>query len=76
VPVVAVEAIRGALRGIPATIGVISRVFTDNLASRDAHRAAGFEEVGIPRCYGKLDGQWKDCVLVERLLGPATSSEP
>ena len=48
-----------------------SRVFTDNAPSLTAHRAAGFEEVGIQRRHGKLDGQWKDCVLVERLLGPA-----
>jgi L-amino acid N-acyltransferase YncA len=48
-----------------------SRVFSDNEPSRAAHRAAGFEEVGIQRRHGKLDGQWKDCVLVERLLGAA-----
>lgn len=48
-----------------------SRVFTDNEPSRAAHRAAGFAEVGIQRRHGKLDGRWKDCVLVERLLGPA-----
>ena len=48
-----------------------SRVFTDNESSRAAHRAAGFEEVGIQRRHGRLDGQWQDCVLVERLLGPA-----
>lgn len=48
-----------------------SRLFTDNLASRRAHRAAGFVEVGVQRRHGKLDGEWKDCVLVERLLGPA-----
>jgi L-amino acid N-acyltransferase YncA len=30
-----------------------------------------FEEVGIQHRHGKLDGQWKDCVLVEHLLGPA-----
>ena len=48
-----------------------SRVFTDNEPSRAAHRAAGFEEVGIQRRHGKLDGQWKDCVLVEHLLGAA-----
>jgi L-amino acid N-acyltransferase YncA len=48
-----------------------SRVFTDNQPSRAAHRSAGFEEVGIQRRHGKLDGQWKDCVLVERLLAAA-----
>jgi phosphinothricin acetyltransferase len=48
-----------------------SRVFADNHASRAAHRAAGFDEVGIQRRHGRLDGEWKDCVLVERLLGEA-----
>ena len=48
-----------------------SRVFIDNAASLAAHRAAGFEEVGVQRRLGKLDGAWKDCVLVERLLGDA-----
>jgi phosphinothricin acetyltransferase len=50
-----------------------SRIFVDNGASRAVHLAAGFEEVGVQRRHGRLDGEWKDCVLVERLLGPATS---
>jgi L-amino acid N-acyltransferase YncA len=50
-----------------------SRIFTDNLPSRAAHRAAGFAEVGIQRRHGRLDGRWKDCVLVERLLGDAAA---
>ncbi len=50
-----------------------SRVFTENVASRAAHRAAGFEEVGVQRRHGRLDGDWKDCVLVERLLGEAAA---
>lgn len=52
-----------------------SRIFTDNAASRAAHRAAGFTEVGIQRRHGRLDGEWKDCVLVERLLGDATRGD-
>jgi phosphinothricin acetyltransferase len=48
-----------------------SRVFADNAASRAVHLAAGFHEVGIQRRHGRLDGEWKDCVLVERLLGEA-----
>jgi L-amino acid N-acyltransferase YncA len=51
-----------------------SRVFTDNPASRAVHLAAGFDEVGIQRRHGRLDGRWKDCVLVERLLGEAAQS--
>ena len=50
-----------------------SRVFAANAASRAVHRAAGFEEVGIQRRHGRLDGEWRDCVLVERLLGDAAA---
>jgi L-amino acid N-acyltransferase YncA len=50
-----------------------SRVFTDNAPSRAVHVAAGFEEVGVQRRHGRLDGRWKDCVLVERLLGEAAA---
>jgi phosphinothricin acetyltransferase len=50
-----------------------SRIFADNHPSRAAHRAAGFHEVGIQRRHGRLDGDWKDCVLVERLLGDAAT---
>ena len=48
-----------------------SRIFADNASSIAAHRAAGFEVVGVQRRHGRLDGAWKDCVLVERLLGDA-----
>ena len=39
--------------------------------SLNLHRAAGFTEVGIQRRHGRLDGEWKDTILVERLLGEA-----
>ena len=48
-----------------------SRVFTTNAASLALHRRAGFTEVGVQRRHGRLDGEWKDTVLVERLLGEA-----
>ena len=48
-----------------------SRVLTTNAASLALHRAAGFEVVGIQRRHGRLDGQWRDCALVERLIGDA-----
>jgi L-amino acid N-acyltransferase YncA len=47
------------------------RIFTTNRASLALARAAGFREVGVQLRHGRLDGAWKDCVLVERLLGPA-----
>jgi L-amino acid N-acyltransferase YncA len=48
-----------------------SRVFTTNAASRALHRGCGFAEIGIARRHARLDGEWKDCVIVERLLGEA-----
>lgn len=48
-----------------------SRIFAENAASLAAHRAAGFREVGVQRRHGRLEGLWKDCVLVERLIGAA-----
>ena len=50
-----------------------SKVFADNGASRALHRACGFREVGVQRRHGRLDGAWRDCVLVERLLGDAAA---
>ena len=48
-----------------------ARILADNRASLAAHRAAGFSEVGVQRRHGRLDGEWKDTILVERLLGDA-----
>jgi L-amino acid N-acyltransferase YncA len=45
-----------------------SRVFPENTASRALLKGLGFEEIGIHRRHGRLDGRWRDCVIVERLL--------
>jgi L-amino acid N-acyltransferase YncA len=50
-----------------------SRIFADNESSIAAHTAAGFDVVGVQRRHGRLDGEWKDCVLVERLIGDAAT---
>lgn len=50
---------------------VVGRMFASNGASRALARAAGFREVGVERRHGRLDGEWRDCVPVERLLGEA-----
>jgi L-amino acid N-acyltransferase YncA len=51
---------------------LVSRVFPENEASLGLCRALGFREVGVYRRHGKLDGEWRDCVIVERLLGEAS----
>jgi L-amino acid N-acyltransferase YncA len=50
---------------------LVSRVFPENVASRRLCAAAGFREVGIYRRHARLDGQWRDCIIVECLLGAA-----
>ena len=32
------------------------------------HERCGFRAVGVYRRHGKLEGQWRDCVIVERML--------
>jgi L-amino acid N-acyltransferase YncA len=34
-------------------------------------QSCGWREVGVHRRHGRLDGEWKDTMLVERLLGDA-----
>jgi len=47
---------------------LLSRVFPFNAASRAVCRSCGFREVGIYEKHGRLDGQWLDVVIVERLI--------
>jgi L-amino acid N-acyltransferase YncA len=46
-------------------------IFPENAASLALHERAGFQVVGVYRRHGKLGGEWRDCVIVERLLGEA-----
>lgn len=54
---------------------LVSRIFPENIGSRRLCAAAGFREVGTYRRHGRLDGQWRDCVIVERLLGDAARED-
>jgi len=50
---------------------IVSRIFPENTASLALHERCGFRVVGVYRRHGKLEGQWRDCVIVERLLEPS-----
>ena len=52
---------------------LVSRVFVDNIASRKLLARVGFREVGIYRRHARIDGAWRDVVIVERLLGDAAT---
>ncbi len=54
---------------------LVSRVFPENAASRALCRGLGFREVGLYRRHARLDGRWRDCVIVEKLLGDAASDD-
>lgn len=47
---------------------LVSRVFVENAASRALLRSLGFREVGVYERHAKLDGEWRDVVIVERHL--------
>jgi L-amino acid N-acyltransferase YncA len=47
---------------------IVSRIFPENEASLALHERTGFRVVGVYRRHAKLDGQWKDCVVIEKLL--------
>jgi L-amino acid N-acyltransferase YncA len=50
---------------------LLSRIFPENVASRTLMSRMGFREVGIYQRHGKLGDEWRDCVIVERLIGEA-----
>ena len=52
---------------------LVSRIFPENTASLGLHERVGFRVVGVYHRHGKVDGVWRDCVIVEKLLGDAAS---
>jgi L-amino acid N-acyltransferase YncA len=50
---------------------LIGKIFTTNGPSIALVRASGWREVGLHERHGRLDGQWKDVLVVELLLGEA-----
>ncbi len=53
---------------------LVSRIFPENTASLTLHKRVGFRVVGLYRRHGKVDGVWRDCVIVEKLLGDAAEA--
>ena len=47
---------------------LVSRIFIENAASRRLMASMGFREVGIYQKHARLDGQWRDVVIVARLI--------
>ena len=47
---------------------LLSRVFPENKASLNLLDSLRFRRVGVYKRHGQLEGEWKDTVIVERLL--------
>lgn len=47
---------------------LVSRIFPNNRASIELALAVGFREVGVYEKHAQLDGEWRDVVIVERLI--------
>ena len=47
---------------------LLSRVFPENTQSLKLLRALGFREVGVYKKHARLDGDWRDVVIVEYLI--------
>ena len=50
---------------------VVGKLFSENRASAALVRSLGFREVGVHMRHARLDGAWRDVLVVERLLGEA-----
>jgi phosphinothricin acetyltransferase len=50
---------------------LVGRIFPENEPSLRLCRTLGFREVGTHRRHARLDGEWRDVVIVEKLLGEA-----
>lgn len=48
---------------------LVSRVFKENTPSLRLLASVGFREVGTYEKHARLDGVWRDVIIVERLLG-------
>ncbi len=53
---------------------LIGKVFPENLACVRMVSRCGFREIGLHLRHGRLDGEWRDVLLVELLLGDAANA--
>ena len=51
---------------------LVAKVFTTNEASLRLFERMGYERVGTHFRHGRLRGEWKDVVVLEKLLEPAS----
>jgi len=55
---------------------LLARVLEGNAVAAALFAAGGFTEAGLLRRHARVDGAWRDCLLVEALLGDAAQAGP
>jgi phosphinothricin acetyltransferase len=50
---------------------LVGKIFSSNEPSIALMHACGWRDVGVHLHHGRLDGEWKDVLVVERLIGAA-----
>jgi phosphinothricin acetyltransferase len=58
----------GRRPGSWASTRLLGKLFEDNAASAGLVRRCGFRVVGTHLRHGQLEGEWRDVILVERVL--------
>jgi L-amino acid N-acyltransferase YncA len=53
---------------------LVGKIFTTNDGSIKLVHRCGWLDVGVHRRHGRLDGEWRDVLVVERLVGDAAGS--
>ena len=53
---------------------LLGKLFPENEPSLALLRRCGFRDVGLHHRHGRLDGEWRDVLVVERLLGEAAAT--
>ena len=62
---------RGPPGPAPAQLGywkLLGKLFPGNAASEAMVRRCGWRDVGLHQRHSRLDGEWRDVLLVERVL--------
>jgi phosphinothricin acetyltransferase len=67
-----VEALAGAAEAA-GFFKLVGKVFTTNAASIALFQSHGWMPVGVHHRHGRLEGEWKDVLVVEKLIGDAAA---
>lgn len=54
---------------------LVAKLWAANERSRALHRKFGYELVGVQRQIGRVDGQWRDVAIMQKIMGDDSARE-